>query len=46
MAGGTNDVRRKTRGLSPQEQIAHFRRQAATGPLGKYWQALERRAKA
>jgi hypothetical protein len=36
----------KTKGLSPQEQIAYVRRQVAAGPLGKYWQALERRAQA
>ena len=32
------------KGLSPEEEIAYFRRRAATGPLGKLWKALERRS--
>jgi len=30
--------------LSPEEEIAYFRRGAVTGPLAKLWKALERRA--
>jgi hypothetical protein len=36
----------ETKELSPQEQVAYFRRQAAASPLGKYWQALERGSEA
>ena len=36
----------KIKGLSPEEEIAYFRRRAATGPLGKFWKALERRSQA
>jgi hypothetical protein len=28
--------------LSPEQEIEYFRRRAATGPLGKWWQGLER----
>jgi len=28
------------KGLSPEEEIAYFRRSAAVGPFGKLWKAL------
>jgi hypothetical protein len=37
------EIYEEIKGLSPQEEIEYFRRQAATGPLGKWWNALERR---
>jgi hypothetical protein len=30
--------------LSPEQEIEYFRRRAATGPLGKWWQGLEQRS--
>ena len=38
-------IYKEIKGLSPKEEIAYFRRQAATGPLGNFWKALERPAK-
>jgi hypothetical protein len=34
------------KGLSPEAEIEYFRRRAATGPLGKWWKALQRRTEA
>jgi hypothetical protein len=31
------------KGLSPEEEIAYFQREVATGPLGTFWKSLERR---
>ena len=39
-------IYKEIKGLSPKEEIAYFRRQAASGPLGKFWKALERRSQA
>jgi len=39
------EVYEEIKGLSPEEEIAYFRRRAAAGPLGKLWKALERRSK-
>jgi hypothetical protein len=36
------EIYEEIKGLSPEEEIAYFRRQAAAGPLGKLWKALER----
>jgi len=30
----------ETRDLSPEEEIAYFRRQAETGPLGNFYRSL------
>ena len=38
------DIYEEIKGLSPQEEIEYFRRRAATGPLGRWWTALERRS--
>ena len=38
------EIYEEIKGLSPEEEIAYFRRRAATGPLGKLWKALERRS--
>jgi hypothetical protein len=40
------EIYEEIKGLSREEEIAYFRRQAATGPLGNFWKALEPRAKA
>jgi len=40
------EIYEEIKGLSPEEEIAYFRRRAAAGPLGKFWKALERRAEA
>jgi hypothetical protein len=37
------EIYQEIKGLSPEKQIAYFRRRAAQGPLGKWWKALERR---
>jgi hypothetical protein len=36
------EIYEEIEGLSPQQEIEYFRRQAVTGPLGKWWQGLER----
>ncbi len=36
------EIYEEIKGLSPEEEIAYFRRQAAAGPLGKLWKAIER----
>jgi hypothetical protein len=38
------EIYQEIKGLSPEKQIAYFRRRAAHGPLGKWWKALERRS--
>ena len=40
------EIYEEIKGLSREEEIAYFRRRAATGPLGNFWKILERRAKA
>jgi hypothetical protein len=40
------EIYEEIKGLSPEEEIAYFRRQAAAGPFGKLWKALERRSQA
>ena len=38
------EIYEEIKGLSPEQEIEYFRRQAATGPLGKWWKALEHRS--
>ncbi len=38
------EIYKEIKGLSPEQEIEYFRRRAATGPLGEWWQALERRS--
>jgi hypothetical protein len=38
------EIYEEIKGLSPEEEIAYFRRRAAAGPLSKLWKALEPRA--
>ena len=38
------EIYAEIKGLSPEEEIAYFRRRPATGPLGKLWKALEPRS--
>ena len=33
------------KGLSPEQEMEYFRRQATDGPLGKWWKALERHSR-
>ena len=40
------EIYEEIKGLSPEEEIAYFRREAASGPLGKWWEALGRRSRA
>jgi hypothetical protein len=35
------EIYEEIRGLSPEEEIEYFRRQAAASPLGKWWKSLE-----
>jgi hypothetical protein len=38
------EIYEEIKGLSPEEEIAYFRRRAAAGPLGKLWKTLGRRS--
>jgi hypothetical protein len=38
------EIYEEIKGLSPEEEIAYFRRRAANGPLGELWKSLERRS--
>jgi hypothetical protein len=40
------EIYEEIKGLSPEAEIEYFRRRAATGPLAKWWKALERRSEA
>ena len=35
------EIYEEIKGLSPEQEIEYFRRQAVTGPLGKWWKGLE-----
>jgi hypothetical protein len=39
------EIYEEIKGLSPEEELAYFRRHAAVGPLAKLWKSLERRSK-
>ena len=38
------EIYEEIKGLSPQQEIEYFRRRAESGPLGKWWKALEQRS--
>jgi hypothetical protein len=40
------EIYEEIKGLSPEAEIEYFRRRAATGPLGDWWKALQRRSEA
>jgi hypothetical protein len=36
------EIYEEIKGLSPEQEIQYFRRQAVAGPLGAWWQSLDR----
>jgi hypothetical protein len=38
------EIYEEIKGLSPEEEIEHFRWAAASGPLGEWWKTLEQRS--
>lgn len=39
------EIYEEIKGLSPEQEMEYFRQQAANGPLGKWWKALERHSR-